>query len=456
MLRKNNVVSSTLFVSLLIGMILVAACGTPAATQAPAATEAPAMTEAPAVTEAPATTEDVTITWFRLAEWSAADPSIIETFEASHPGIKVKVEEVPFSEFVNQINLRFGAGDTSLDVISADGPLVASYGYRGWLLPLDGVYSEAELADFLPSSLAAGTYDGKLIAGPVSTSTQLLYYNADAFKAAGVTPPGEDDRWTWEQVAEAAQKVQVVGADSNVSTWGFQWEQTTAPYQLLPLAGSFGGQYIGEDGLTVDGTINSEPWIKGATFYSDMYNKYKVAPQSDAVGAPDLFVNGNLAMVIAGPWQISNFGDNAKFEWGVSRHPYFEGEEIVTTTGGWHIAVNSVSEHPEEAKEFARWLSTGEGAEMWWRIGSHDMPAQKSILEMFATNEEFNDKPLYYNRVAAQEAAVNPVSRPVTVGFLEYDQIYRDTFQDIRIGTDPTEALNTMVDRLTSELAKYR
>ncbi len=43
----------------------------------------------------------------------------------------------------------------------------------------------------------------------------------------------------------------------------------------------------------------------------------------------------------------------------------------------------------------------------------------------------------------------------MTVGYLEYDQIFRDTFQDIRIGTDPEQALNTMVDRLESEMAKY-
>ena len=60
-----------------------------------------------------------------------------------------------------------------------------------------------------------------------------------------------------------------------------------------------------------------------------------------------------------------------------------------------------------------------------------------------------------FNRVAADEATVGPIPRPVTVGYLEYDQIFRDTFQDIRIGTDPEQALNTMVDRLESELAKY-
>jgi len=461
MFVKRDILSIALLVCLLMGMILLTACVS-TETAVPVedvADEAVAGGSDEGEAEpAEGSADVVTVTWLRLAEWSQADPAIIETFEASHPGIKVEVEEIPFSEFVSQINLRFGADDTSIDVVSVDVPLVSSYGYRGWLLPLpvDEMYTEAELVDFLLSALDAGTYNGQLLAAPISTSTQLFYYNADIFKKAGVTPPGQDERWTWEKIAEVAQQIQSAVNGDQVDTWGFQWEQTTAAYQLLPLVGSLGGEYIGEDGLTVDGVINSKPWVDAATFYYNMYNTYGVAPQGDAVNGPDLFVNGNLAMLVAGPWQIANFAENADFEWGVSRHPYFEGYEIATATGSWHLGINSLSEHPEEAKEFVHWLSTGNGAEMWWRIGSHDFPAQQSVLAKFATSEEFNEAPMSYNRVAADEATVNPVPRPVTVGYLEYDQIFRDTFQDIRTGTNPEEALNTMVDRLDSEMAKYR
>ena len=419
-------------------------------------TSAPEVTEEAGGDTAPEPAEDVTITWLRLAEWNAADPKIIETFEAEHPGIKVDVEEIPFSELVSQINLRFGADDDSIDVISADVPLVSSYGYKGWLLPLDDVFTEEEKVDWLPAALNAGSYEGQLLAAPVSTSTQLLYYNLDAFEAAGITPPGQDERWTWDEVMDAAQQLKVVGDDDTVEMWGFQWEQTTAAYQLLPLIGSLGGDYIGEGGLVVDEVLNSDPWIEAATFYYDVFNTYQVAPQGDAVNGPDLFVNGNLAMLIAGPWQISNFAENAEFNWNVSRHPYFEGGKVATSTGSWHIGVNSLSKHPEEAKAFVRWLSTGKGAEMWWRDGSHDFPAQQSVLAMFATSEEFNTPPMSFNRIAADEATQGPIPRPVTVGYLEYDQIFRDTFQDIRIGTDPADALDTMVDRLNSEFNKFK
>jgi ABC-type glycerol-3-phosphate transport system substrate-binding protein len=228
-------------------------------------------------------------------------------------------------------------------------------------------------------------------------------------------------------------------------------------YQLQPMPVSLGGKAIGDDGLTVDGIINSPEWVQAFTYYYDMFNTLKAAPQGAEFWPPDIFETGTLAMYVGGPWSIPRFAESiTDFEWGVSRHPYFENGEIVTATGSWHIGVNSLTEKPEAAKRFVRWISTGKGAETWWRLGSGDFPAQQSVLDLFATDPQFDEAPMSYLRTAAQEASVNPVPRPVTVGYLEYEQILQTTFQDIRNGADVQEALNNAVDRIESEMAKYR
>jgi multiple sugar transport system substrate-binding protein len=207
----------------------------------------------------------------------------------------------------------------------------------------------------------------------------------------------------------------------------------------------------------VDGVINSQAWIDAYTYYWKVFNEWKVAPQGDVFWPPDIFETGNLAMFVGGPWDIRRFAETElPFEWGVSRHPYFESGEIVTPTGSWHIGVNKNSEVQEAAIEFVKWISTGEGAETWWRKGSGDFPAQQSLLAKFQTDPEFADEPLSFLKVAADEATVNPVPRPVSPGYLEYEQILQDTFQDIRNGTMPEEALNTAVDRITREMRKYQ
>jgi len=442
--------SSIMFMLALL--LVLSACAAPVA---PAGQPAAESGEAAEPAAAPAEEGVTTITWLTLS-WNGVE-DVIEVFEAENPDINVEAEMVPFNALFEQIQVRLGANSPDPDVISVDVPLVAGYGLRNWLLPLDDVFTEEERADWLEAALEAGTYQGNLLAAPVSTSTQLLFYNADLFAKAGITPPGEDERWTFEYIAQIAPQLTFdEDGDGVTDIWGFTWEQTNRIYQLQPMPEGLGGDAIGEDGLTVDGVINAQPWIDAFTYYSDMFNVLKAAPPDDTVPASDLFAAGKLSMYIAGPWNINRFiREEIAFNWGVSRHPYFEAGEIVTPTGSWHIGVNRNTEQAEAATRFVRWISTGKGAETWWRIGSGDFPAQKSVLALFETDEQFAEPPASYLRVAADEATVNPVPRPVTPGYLEYEQILQNTFDDIRNGANVEEALNLAVERIESEMVKY-
>lgn len=452
-MRKSTlwVMSLVLVISLFLNACGAAATDVPAA---PKATEAPAVvaTEAPAPTEVPTTApvveEKITLTWLILEFWNP--DKTIAAYKALHPNITIQAEKVGFGDLFQQNQIRLGAGDGSPDIVSVDAPLVASYGARGWLYPLDSTFTAEDKSAWVPGALEAGSYNGQLLAAPQHSSTQLLYYNKALFAAAGITPPGEDERWTWEQVAEAAKKL------TKDDVYGFNWEQTTATYQLLPLPLSLGGKAIGADGFTVDGVVNSPEWVQAFTFYGDAFNKEGYAPKSDTP-VNEMFKSGKLAMFLGGEWNnlVFSWGP-PEFEWGVSRTPYFAGKEIVTPTGSWHFGVNAKSAHAEAAAEFLRWMSAGDGAATWWGTDSYDMPAQLKLIESFNTQAAFDVPPLYYMRVAAKEALVNPVPRPVTVGYLEYEQLLNAAFKDIRNGSDPATALNTAAQRITEEMKKYQ
>ncbi|MDE2859159.1 MAG: sugar ABC transporter substrate-binding protein [Chloroflexota bacterium] len=408
---------------------------------------------------APASAQDdpTTITWLTLG-WPA--DYIIEEFEARNPDINVEAEQVGFNDLFAQIQVRLGAGSEVPDVISVDVPLVSGYALRNWLLPLDPVFTGDEVEDWLPAAVNAGSYEGTLYAAPVSTSTQLLFYNKGCFDRAGLMPPGADDRLTWEEIAEIAPQMTFDDdGDGTPDVWGFIWEQMVRIYQLQALPESLGGSAIGEDGLTVDGVINSPEWIEAYTYYYNMFNVWNAAPQGEEFWPADIFETGNICMFVGGPWNIGRFANNADLDidWGVSRHPYFADGVPATPTGSWHIGVNANTENVDAATRFVHFISTGEGAELWWRRpGGGDFPAQQSVLAMFATEEEFDELPMSYMRTAADEATVNPRPRAVTVGFLEYEQILQNTFQDIRNGADVEESLNLAVQRIESEMAKYR
>ena len=352
-----------------------------------------------------------------------------------------------------------GAGSALPDVISVDVPLVSGYALRNWLLPLDPVFTADEVEDWLPAAVEAGSYEGTFYTPPISTSTQLLFYNKGCFDRVGMEPPGADHRLTWEEIAEIAQAMTFDDdGDGTPDVWGFIWEQMVRIYQLQVLPESLEVDAIGEDGLTVDGVFNSPEWIEAFTYYYNMFNVWNAAPQGEEFCPPDIFETGSLCMFVGGPWNIGRFGNNAdlEIEWGLSRHPYFADVVVATPTGSWHIGVNANTENVEAATKYVRFMSTSEGVALWRSHGSGLFPAQKSLLARFMTAPEFDELPMSYMGTAADEATVNPRPRAVTVGFLEYEQILQNIFQDIRNGADVEEALNLAVQRIESEMAKYR
>ena len=124
---------------------------------------------------------------------------LMAEFEKRNPTIKLAVERMPFQQIFQALEIRLNARNGDPDIFIVDSPLTASYASRGHLMELDTLIDKKR---FAPSGIAAASFDGKIYSAPFGSSMQVLYYNKDMFKAAGVTPPSSDpaSRWTWEQL----------------------------------------------------------------------------------------------------------------------------------------------------------------------------------------------------------------------------------------------------------------
>lgn len=377
--------------------------------------------------------------------------TLIDQFHEENPDIRVDIQLIPFGQLFSTLEVRLGTGTTP-DVYIVDGPLTASYAARGYLLPLDAFFSEDELAGWFPATIDSGTYEGKLYSIPYATSSAALYFNKELFAKAGYEVPKE--RWTWEQVAEAAAQIQeTLRAMGYADVWGLLIEQIDRPYQLLPLAQSLGAEVIGPDGLTVEGYINSPLFVEAANFYWRLFNELKVAPQGvdDSAIAREYFGTGKAAMMLGAEWNLIRLPSSfPELEFGVVPHPYFEGGTPVTPTGSWHVGVNSRTEHVDEAVRLVKFLTGFEATVLWHKLHGHS-PARPDVYEalpdIFGTDKW---------AILLSEMESTAVPRPKTPGYLEYELILRETFNDIHYGRDPQEALDAAVLRIEREFRKYR
>ena len=462
-----------LVASLVALSLLLSACGQPddapvadepaaadVAVEEPVAEEGVAeepATEEP-VAAAPAEEDVVTIKWLTLSNWPIEGSGFLEEFYKEYPNIQVEMKATTINQLYEAIQVRVGGGASDPDVFLVNGPMTASYAYRGLLMPLDDVFTEEEKANYYPACLEIGTYDEQFVSAPIHNSTQNLYYNADLFAAAGITPPAQDERWTWEQVTEAAKQLTVdEDGDGTPDVWGFNFEQIELFYQLQPLPLSIECcQSISDDGLHVEGIINGDNWVEAFTWYGNLFNEWGVAPKG-AVSTVELFMAGKMAMFLGGPWNVNTLAgaEDLGFDYGISLHPYFEGGVVVTPTSGWHLGINANTEKAEAAKTFVHWFTTENGGKAWYSHVRSALSGQISVNEWIGSAEEYSQAPWNYIQVAIGELDSNPIIRPPVVGYLEYSQLIETAFADIRNGADPKEALDLIALRIESELAKY-
>lgn len=388
--------------------------------------------------------DKVTLTW--LVDLPNSQ-EVADRFTEANPDIEIEVELLTFREVFQQNQIRLGSKADNPDIVSVDAPVVASYGLRGWLLPLDEHIPQEQVDAWVDAQALSSVYDGKRLSAPIWNSSQLFYYNLDLFEAAGVTPPGPEERWTWDQVADAAQRL------TQGDVFGFQFEQYNRIYQLQPLPQGKGAPVIGEDGLTVKGIIDSPEWIEAFTWFGDLHTKSKVAPQG-TVDVHELFINQKLAMCVRGPWAIKSLTEaNLPFRWRAAPHPYWGGE-IYVPTDSWHLGVNPNGKHQAEAIRFVQWSSSLEGSRVWREL-EDIWPPQESLLEEIIQDPANEDWPGRAYAVAAAEAQ-HSEPRPLTPGYLEYEEILSDAFEDIRNGADVEQALSGAADRIDREMDKYR
>lgn len=382
--------------------------------------------------------------------------NVIAAFEKENPDIKVKYEKYSFRQLFETLEVKLGAKATDIDLIDVDVPLVASYSVKGYLAPLDDLISEDAKSKWIDSAVEAGSYQGQLMAPPVNTSSQVLYYNKEIFEERGVTPPSNnvEERWTWEQVVEAAKKLTYDDdGDGQTDVFGISFGQISRPYQILPLPQSLGADQLNESGIVSEGYTNSEKSIEAAQFYYDLFNTWKVSPKIPVEQALEYFSTGKIAMFISGTWEVDGLKDS-DIDYGFAPHPYFKGGEVVTPTGSWHIGVSQFSKKKEAAAKFVEFLTAGEGANIWFEERAN-LPAHIDILQEIQESSDYEDFPKNINRLAAYEAENTAVPRPITPGYQEWESLVNKAYEDIKNGSDPKEALDTAVQQIDRQLKKY-
>ncbi|MFJ9820301.1 extracellular solute-binding protein [Streptomyces sp. NPDC101151] len=304
----------------------------------------------------------VTITWWDTSNATNEAPTykaLVSQFEAANKDIKVKYVNVPFDQAQNKFDTAAGSKGAP-DILRSEVGWTPAFAKKGYFLPLDGTDALTEQGKFEPNLIKQAQYEGKTYGVPLVTDTLALVYNKALFKKAGITEAPK----TWDELKSDAAKVKAkAGVDG-------YWGSTQAYY-----AQSF---LYGEGTDTVDATakkitVNSATAKKAYGTWLNLFSGkglHKADTTADAYAhIQDAFVNGKVAAIVQGPWEITNFYKGKAFtdksNLGIATVPAGASGKAGAPTGGHNLSVYAGSDkaHQAAALKFVEFMTSAKSQE---------------------------------------------------------------------------------------------
>lgn len=270
-------------------------------------------------------------------------------------GAKITYEPVASTDARAKIELDGPAG-VGADIFVAPHDHIGALVEGGHVLPVDdaAVYME----NFLPMAKIGATYNNTVYGYPLGAETYALFYN----KALVSNPPK-----TWDEVISFAKKYN----NKAEGKYALVWPVADGYYGYIFMA-SFDAPLFGPNGNDrKQHNLNSANAIKGLTFFQNLRKQILDIPAADASGdfCNAQFSEGKAAMIITGPWKITDFKKSG-VDFGITTIPAFPGSNHPGNTfSGVRLAfVSSYSEYPEEAKAFAKFITSKEMLEQRYEM----------------------------------------------------------------------------------------
>ncbi|NWF29790.1 extracellular solute-binding protein [Streptomyces sp. PKU-EA00015] len=301
----------------------------------------------------------VTITWWDTSNATNEAPNykaLIKEFEAANKDITVKYVNVPFDQAQNKFQTAAGSKGAP-DIIRADVGWTGAWAKQQFLAPLDGTEALKNSEDITPALLKQAQYEGKTYGAPIVTDTLALMWNKDLLKKAGF----EAAPTTWDELKKVSK---AVAAKTDAD--GF-WLNKAGYYQMPFLYGE-GVDLIDSEGKKI--TVNSDKAAKAVETSKSLLASDGVAKLDVSADAyahmQDAFTTGKVAMIVQGPWELTNIYKGAAFKdaanLGISKVPAGSTGTAGAPIGGHNLALYAGSDaaHQKAAQKFIGFMTSGE------------------------------------------------------------------------------------------------
>lgn len=387
---------------------------------------------------------DVTAIDPNNADVCAVQQILVNQWNAANPDLKVNTTSLLWPGIV-ELNSALSAGNPP-DIMSLHAFRVPAYASKGALTDLTPYLAEAgiDADDILAKPREAVTYNGKIYAIPIDVHGALWHINLDLWKKAGLVDADGKPKLPTSlaefEAACAAAKAAGVGpilgaGDDDVVGTGWVWASLYA---------QFGGKAFDDKGM---------PSVDTPEALTALQTMLKLRNDGCFTGGQlaktyEDFVNGKVAGVIAGTWQVNEWDGQVRDpkaslkSYYVAPMPQLGNQP--GTWGGSHTWVVPLGTNadPARVKAALRYIKYFWDHDVDWTRTGHSTTSQ-SVLD----SPEYRALPHHTEYLAYADQAVY---NPQTTWAAGYDAVIQEEITAALLGTKtPEQALQDIQSRLT-------
>jgi multiple sugar transport system substrate-binding protein len=328
-------------------------------------------------------TKPVSLSWFM---WSGSNEEVTawkhvgDLVHQKYPNITVNFQTTDFNDYWTKLTTEAASGDAPC-VVGLQGQRAPQFG--NLLIGLNSYLTQLGIkgSDFGPTIYKGLQYGGQQVALPYDYGPFVMFYNKDAFKAAGLKAPAIG--WTTADFiadAKALTKAPKYGffAGSDISALE-PWVLSASGKSALNSAGKL--------------DIDNAAWKSAAEFYTDLITKDKVAAQipsaNSSAASANQFLAGNAYMTLDGPWDLINARALSKFGVGIAPMPAGAAGSKTWSDGSGFGVTKDCKDPADAAKAVS--VMTGVAAETYLGNLGRAFPARLAQQTAWYTGNKTQD-----------------------------------------------------------------
>ncbi|MBB6678483.1 sugar ABC transporter substrate-binding protein [Cohnella lubricantis] len=342
--------------------------------------------------------------------------ALFADYAKTHPNVTIDWKDYPLDAIQSKL-LATAAGGDAPDVVNLNTEFANQLASKGALADLGSLISEETKSAYFDGIFNSTVFDGKPYAFPWYTGTQVLYMNKSLVEKAGLDPANPPK--TKEELYEWGRQIKEKTGAAGYAT---QFSANHFPSEDIPI--------LNEDRTAA--AFNSDAGVAVIQNLKDLVDE-GIILKDDANFDKQIqyYASEQVAFELSGPTFINFIKTAAEDVYNNTiAVPLPTGKGDLRYSNSMNIVVPKGSSHPQEAADFAAFLTNADNQTAFSKIANTLPSTKKSIEDPFFTQSD--------NTLEAQAKIASAQSL--------------DKAQEYFLGVPNASDINTAINRKLQEI----